>query len=466
MSTSFYDPREPWITRGILISLASLFDLCKGLQLEFAGEGQSSIKINNKIHFFVPGKGAEVSARDQNGKPVSFIVDASVFEKSIEDIKDANIELKDAVKWLKGFENKIYVQNLMNTLINYWQYPEIKKKINEFKLQSSIKTFTLNFNEFVDLSSLLKTSYRNREYHKKLGDRTNKAYWDYQHAIMSRFLQLVNECSEYPKSKDWWTRGDQGDAMIINHEEEFNRLTEQVFDWFGKPPLQGSPEELEMETSFQSDTKQVIDLPSNDEALSISKTDLYEIVDFIRETHDESSSRIASLEEQISLLVADTTEDLKSTLLRPWMNKDIEVILSLISSRSADQPGETESSNSSKEEEKAGAQDAHRNNSAIEKVTPTVEQRLENLYTKLRALRNEIRNNLHQINPRFEYYHCVLQSNIVGPALHLGVCSYDQLKETKEFQTRIVKVNGSFMLDVQEKRYKERIDRLLSQNPL
>jgi len=417
------------------------------------------------LQFYVPGEQAKKVS--QEGKPDSFMVDVEIFEQSIKDIRDADLELTDAVKWLKDFQNKINVRNLITILIFYNRYPEVKKQIYNSKLQSSMKSFTLNFNEFVVLSSLLESSYRHREAHKKLGDKFSKAYWDYQHAIMSRFLQLVKECSEYPKSKNWWTCGDQGEAMIVTHEKEFELLTEQVFDGFDKPPLQDSPDELEMQTAYQSDTQQVIDLPSNDVASSISKADLYEIVDFMRETHDESSSRFNLLEEQISLLVADTTEDLKSTLLRPWMNKDIDSILTLIASNSEEHAEQTESSDSSDEGQKARAEDAHNiNNLVIEVDTPTIEQRLEDLSKRLRALRNEIRNNLHQINPRFEYYHCVLQSNIVDPALHLGVCSYDQLKETEQFQSRIVKTNGSFMLDVQESKYKKRIDRLLSQNPL
>lgn len=457
MSTSFYDPREPWIIRGILISLASLFELCKGLQLEFKGDGSFSDKA-------VPGSGAS-KCTDASGKTI-YVADVDLFENCIIALKDANPQLSDAVDWLNlHFQKKISTSNLLHRLIHPSNY--MRELYRKAELTDSIDSFTLDFKEVVNLSSLLHSSFRNRKSHQKLNDIINKGYDDYQHAIMSRFLYLVNKCSDYPKSKNWWTCGPKDDAMIVFHETEFARLTEQVFDGFGKPPLQSLPDELEMEPACQPDTTQVIGLPSNDVGLSISKADLYEIVDVIRETHDESSSRFAWLEQQISLLVADNADDIKSTLLRPWMGKDIETILSLISSRSADQAGETESSNSSEEEKRAGVEDAHSNkNSVSDNITPTLEQRLESLYTRLRALRNEIRNNLHQINPRFEYYHCVLQSNIVWPALQQGVCSYDQLKETEEFQTRIIKINGSFMLDTQEEKYRERIDRLLSQNPL
>jgi hypothetical protein len=457
MSTSYDDPREPFIIRGILISLASLFELCKGLQLVFQGDGA----FKNKS---VPGDRA--TGYDGADDKKIYIADANFFEDCIGEIKDANPQLSNAVWILNNhFQRKISIPNLLDKLI--YPSPDISRVVGKAELTDSIENFTLDFQEVIDLSSLLKSSFRNRRSHKKLRDVTDKSYDDYQHAIMSRFLHLVNKCSDCPKSKDWWTRGPQGDAMIIYHEEEFKRLTEQVFSRFGKPPLQSLPDEIDIHPAYQSDTKQGIGLPANDVAWSISKADLYEIVDFIRETHDESSSRFAWLEEQISLLVADNAEDIKSTLLRPWMNKDIEAILSLVSSRSADQAGETESSNSSEEEKKAGAEDTHSNrNYVIDNFTTTPMQHLEKLYSRCSALRNEIRNNLHQINPRFEYYHCVLQSNVVLPALRLGVCNYDQLKETEAFQARIVKLNKSFMLDIQEEKYREEIDRLLSQNPL
>jgi len=456
MSSSFRDPREPWIIRGILITLASLFELCKGLKLEFKGDGTWNRRN-------VPGLHA-TKVTDE-GKDIYF-ADVDLFEECIRLIRDANPQLSEAVDYLNGnFKGKISIRNLMLNLIH--PNINIKKLVSKEGLDESIGDFTQDFQEFVNLSSLLKSSFRNRRSHERLNTTIDEGYQSYQHALMSRFHYLVDKCRAYPKTKNWWTYGPDGNAMIVVHEEMFKELTKEVFDKFRKPPLQSSPDELEIDPAYQSDTRQVIDSPSNDVALSISKADLYEIVDFMRETHDESSSRFASLEEQISLLVADTTEDLKSTLLRPWMNKDIDAILTLIASKSAEHAGQSESSDSSDEGQKASAKDVHNNkNLVIEIDTPTVEQRLEVLSARLRALRNEIRNNLHQINPRFEYYHCVLQSNIVGPALHLGVCSYEQLKETEEFQSRIVKVNGSFMLDMQESKYKERIDRLLSQNPL
>lgn len=75
-----------------------------------------------------------------------------------------------------------------------------------------------------------------------------------------------------------------------------------------------------------------------------------------------------------------------------------------------------------------------------------------------------MRNNLKRIDSRFEFYNCILQSPIVAPAIQEGVCSYDQLKQTDQFVSRIINTNRSFMLDEQERMYRERIDQILSKN--
>lgn len=455
----FTDPQEHWVSRGILISIASLFELYKAIGIEFKGNGEYN-------------KGSICGSKAEKR---GFIADADYFEECINEIKDLRVELRVAIGYFRNFRDMVSIQNLQQRLIEYKRYPDLKKAIHGKEIEDAIQEFTFNFVEVHKLAELFQASYRNRTSHLALGSSYAKAYIVYHHAMMSRFLQLVEKCCDYPKSQGWWTTvtpppGDEKGsplAMINSLEEDFKSDTKKVFEFLGNgPPLH----ELRLNSDNSSDDCKVIQQPDvsspNESVTSASKADLYEIVDFIRETHNESSSRFAWLEEQISLLVADKAEDIKSSLLRPWMNKDVEAILSLIASQSADQAGQTESSDSSVKEVKTGFEDCHDNKtSVIDNYTTTPMERLENLYKQLRTLRNEIRNNLHQANPRFEYYHCVLQSNIVLPALNAGVCNYDQLKETEEFQARIVNLNGSFMLDMQEEKYREKIDRLLSQNP-
>ena len=479
---SYDDRRQPWITQGILISLASLFEICKGIKVEFKGYGDYKTTKTDQgpVAGSVPGMKAQSTGIDSEGKKI-FIADADFFESCIREIQCTNVELKAAIGYLSDFKGRISVSNLLKRLIYYKQYPEASRAISDAGIQDSIKEFTFDFQEIIELSSLLLVSYRNRTSHSKLRDGRDKAFHVYHHATMSRFLQLVENCSEYSKSKEWWTSAPLSDgedkplAMINNHEEAFRSDTEVVFDFLKNgPPLHKLPSKSDTSHDDCHALQQPDISSSNGGVTSLSKADLYEIVDIIRETHDESGSHFAWLEEQLSLLVADKAEDIKNSLLRPWMNKDIEAILSLMSSQSARQARFGDPSDSAVGGAKISVIDIADNQSlildrhahqelAIE--TDSIERRAQKIYTRLRFLRNEIRDKLHLINPRFEYYHCVLQSNIVWPALRLGVCSYDQLKETKEFQIRIVKVNRSFMLDTQEELYKERIDQLLSENP-
>jgi hypothetical protein len=469
----FDDPREPWLIRGILIALASLFDLCKGIKIEFKGDGAFAAPSHS-----VPGHNAQSIRNEFAGKSF-YVADADLFEQCIGEIRESNVELTQAIKLLKGFNNRVSVTNLVHQLVNTKKPPELSKALDQAGIQDSIGEFTFDFQEIVRLSELLGVAYRNRESHKKLRDGTDRAFIAYHHAIMSRFLQLVEQCSEYSKSRGWWTSAPFCDqdgesvAMVSNHEEAFKSLTDKVFQGMGCPPLQSISGEISISEGARLAMMQSEDPSINDVISSISKADIYEIVDIIRETHHESSSHVLWLEEQLSSLVASAAEDIKISLLQPWMSKDIEAVLDFIATKSVNEAGPTvlgiapvdggEAHASRTISKPLGSLVEPMGQVPIPKRNSAAERRQEILY-KLRTLRNEIRDKLHQINPRFEFYHCILQSDIVAPAVRMGVCSYEQLKQTDEFEIRILRNNKSFMLDMQEDLYRDRINQLLSEN--
>ena len=469
----FNDPREPWITRGILISLASLFDLCKGLGVKFEGNGDYRAP-----HFSIPGRKAVAAPCDSGD--IQYVADEEFFASCVVEVRDINVELAKAINLLRDFNNKLSVQNLVHQLVFPSGRPDVLGAISNARIGDTISDFTFDFQELVELSELLQVSFRNRKSHRKLHDGSDKAFLMYHHALMSRFLQLVTKCSEYTQSRGWCTKGpseseqEESLPMIQNHIVEFKALTRVIFDEIG-PPLHDVPDALEGEgfAGRSTDAHESDSSSENNANVSISKNDLYDIADAIREAHDESGSYVAWLEERLSSLVTSTAEDLKNSLLEPWKNKSIEALLDLIARQEqaridAERLGDSPLSVAvaSGTVKIAQIQDSI---SPKPRVTPVsrasqAEIDSEKIRVKLRELCKEMRNRLNQINPRFEFYHCVLQSPIVVPAIQQGVCSYGQLKQTDEFQSRIVVGNRSFMLDEQERLYRERIDKVLSEN--
>lgn len=465
-STPFDDPREPWIITGILICLASLFDLCKGLGVRFEGDGEYKDSS-------VPGRGA-AAVKDDSGK-VRYVADSEFFEECIQDIRDKNVELAKAVGLLRDFYGKVSPKNILGVLI--WNKKQISTEISDANIIDTISDFTFDFQEIVELVGLLKVSFRNRKSHRKLKDGIDKAFCIYHHSLMSRFKQLVDNCLEFTCSRGWITCGpasEQGESlpMIANHIERFKDLSQIIFDEFGSPlhdtssapgAVRGSPSAKEQPVTERQDPRYS----------TITKTDLYEIVDAIREAHDESGSYFAWLEEQMNTLITSAADDLSNSLLDPWKNKNIEDVLALIgrhmpnneaSHRSpsvrqnADANGGEQSKFRRVDNAKSDSQ-----SSALPQP-PTAGNNSQRILSELRSLCNEMRNNLKRINPHFEFYNCILQSPIVAPAIQQGVCSYDQLKQTDQFVSRIINTNKSFMLEEQERMYRQRIDQILSKN--
>jgi hypothetical protein len=106
----FDDPREPWLIRGILIALASLFDLCKGIKIEFKGDGTFAAPSHS-----VPGHSAQSIRNEFAGKSF-YVADADLFEQCIGEIRESNVELTQAIKLLKGFNNRVSVTNLVHQI--------------------------------------------------------------------------------------------------------------------------------------------------------------------------------------------------------------------------------------------------------------------------------------------------------------------------------------------------------------
>lgn len=442
----FDDPREPWLTRGILISLASLFDLCKGLDAKFEGNGNYKESV--------PGEQA-TRVMNESGKIVSYIADSEFFEECIQDIRSANTELSKTVSLLNNFAGKISTRNLINEFISP-KNTRLKTAIQNANITDSISDFTLDFKELTELAGLLKASFRNRRSHRKLKDSVDQAFLKYHHALLSRFLQLVNNCWECTSSRGWVTSGqsanEQGDPrpLIENHIEEFEKLTQDIFTELGPPLHYASSEPGTLPVSAPAKEQPVAE-NEHPQSRAISKADLYEIVDAIRETHDESGSYIAWLEERMNSLLTSTADDLKNALLKPWKDKDIEDLLnSAARTPSEINPSRVEPSPESKGRTIMFAHMAGFNEYKI--------------LNELKQLCREIKIKLHEINPRFEFYNCIVQRPIVEPAIKQGVCSYNGLKQTDEFISRIIKTNNSFMLDEQERMYQQRIDQILSKN--
>lgn len=464
--TPFADPREPWIITGILISLASFFDLCKGLGVRFEGDGEYK---NSSI----PGRGA-APVKDDSGK-VRFVADSELFEECIQDIRDKNVELSKAVDLLRDFHGKISTHNLLEVFI--WQKRKISSEISNANIVDTISDFTADFKEIAVLAELLKVSFRNRKSHRKLNDGVDKALCAYHHSLMSRFKQLVDNCLEFTCSRGWITCGpvsEQGESlpMIANHIERFKDLSQIIFDEFGPPLHDASSAPGDVPGSPSAKDQPVTE--SHDPVSStISKADLYEIVDAIREAHDESGSYFAWLEEQMNTLITSAAEDLSNSLLDPWRNKNIEDVLALIGrhapSNETSHRGPSVHQNADAnggEQSKFSRVDNAKSDSWSSAFSQpsTAGNNSQKILSELRSLCNEMRNKLKSINPRFEFYNCILQSPIVAPAIQQGVCSYDQLKQTDQFVSRIINTNKSFMLDEQERMYRQRIDQILSKN--
>ena len=124
------DPQEHWISRGILISLASLFELCKAIGYEFEGNGD----YNNGS---IPG-------RDAKRVNTNYLADAEFFGDCIYQIKDIKPELKDAIKYFRDFQGKISVYNLRMSLIHIHsnQNLNLKRAIKAKGIEDAIKNFT------------------------------------------------------------------------------------------------------------------------------------------------------------------------------------------------------------------------------------------------------------------------------------------------------------------------------------
>lgn len=464
----FNDPREPWLTTGILISLASLFDLCKGLNVRLEGDG-----VYN--HDSVPGRGAP-TVRDDSEKALRYVVDSEFFEECIQAIRDKNVELSKAVGLLQDFDGKVSTRNILSMFI--WKKRQISIEISKANIVDAISDFTFDFQEIVELAGLFKVSFRNRKSHRKLIDGTDKAFCTYHYSLMSRFKQLVDNCLEFTCSRGWITNGpvnEQGESlpMIGNHIERFEGLSKEIFDALGPPRHVASSALGTIPVSAPANEQPATE--SEDPVSSvISKTDLYEIVDAIREAHDETGSYFAWLEERINQLITGAAEDLSNSLLDPWKNKNIEDVLQALLGRmapnsdtshgglyvrqSADTNGGAERRFSQADSVKSDSQP-----SAFLQP-PTSGNSSQKILSELRSLCSEMRNNLKRMDSRFEFYNCILQSPIVSPAIQEGVCSYEQLKQTDQFVSRIINTNKSFMLDEQERVYRQRIDQILSKN--
>ncbi|QNG26436.1 hypothetical protein [Synechococcus sp. HK01-R] len=464
----FNDPREPWLTTGILISLASLFDLCKGLGVRFEGDGV----YNNGS---VPGRGA-ATVRDDPEKALRYVVDSEFFEECIQDIRDKNVELSKAVGLLQDFDGKVSTRNILSMLI--WNKKEISNEIRNANIVDTISDFTFDFQEIVELAGLLKVSFRNRKSHRKLQDGTDKAFYTYHHSLMSRFKQLVDNCLKFTCSRGWITNGpvnEQGESlpMIKSHIERFEGLSVDIFDAL-RPPHHDASSALGAIPVSASANEQPATERENPASSTISKTDLYEIVDAIREAHDESGSYFAWLEERINSLITSAAEDLSNSLLDPWKNKNIEDVLQALLGRQAPNSDTSHGGlyvrQSADSNGGAERRFSHANSMKSDSQTsafsqpPTAGNSSQKILSELRSLCSEMRNNLKRIDSRFEFYNCILQSPIVAPAIQEGVCSYDQLKQTDQFVSRIINTNRSFMLDEQERMYRERIDQILSKN--
>lgn len=465
----FDDPQEPWITRGILISLASLFDLCKITEVKFIGDGKYG-----KPKYSVPGTNA-VATYDNSGE-CQYVADGELFFSCIQDIREADIELSKSIRLLRDFDKKLSVTNLIQQFV--YPRPEIASAISDKGIKNAIHDFTLDFQELVELAELLKVSFRNRKSHRKLRDDHDTAFFTYHHALMSRFLQLVDKCLGFTQSRGWLTNGPSVDEqgaplpMIQNHIEEFRSLTEDVFGKLGDPlHISNSGPDASLPSDLA--TQQPEAENENTTSSLISKADIYDIADAIREAHDESGSYFAWLEERMASLITDTAEDLKNSLFEPWRDKNIEDVLELIARQalksnpshgdpSAPPSGDTKRRSEKKSRQAQGVRSESRASTFLQPATAG--HTTQKILSELRDLCKEIRNRLNEINPRFEFYHCVLQSPIVAPAIQLGVCSYDQLKQTDQFISRIINNNNSFMLVEQEQMYRQRIDQILSQN--
>jgi hypothetical protein len=172
-------------------------------------------------------------------------------------------------------------------------------------------------------------------------------------------------------------------------------------------------------SSGDFDSSETIDGDTNEAAMP-------EISRLISESSREILDSSALLHEQIESSIKEMALELKSSLLKPWQGMDLETLINKLSSNTPPSVPLAQPEANSPQRAKESS----------EEMDTSASQ--EKIVANLLELRRTIRDELHSIDPTFEYYHCILMKPVVVAAVRAGARTYQEFRMNPEFKQRIL----------------------------